>query len=533
MRALDGIDLTIERGECVAIMGATGAGKSTLALVLAGLLEPTSGVVGGAAAGSVAMVLQRPEATFLAERVLDEVALAGRWRGEPQAVAEHAAARALHALALPPGIEERDPLALSGGEQRRVAIAAVLASDPRVVILDEPAAGLDAGSRRELHAMLLSAHAAGRTLVVVTHDPDEAATLASRLVVLRDGRVAWDGSVAGVLGDPACAARLGLEVAPEVGLLYAVAAARGARLDGAPATARAATVALAEVLAASSEHGTALPQERDDGPLPAAAPRVPVPPRDVRELLPPAVDARMRLLAVALLVGAALFAGSLLVSAIAAVAAALVVAVARVDRSQVAAAMRPLVALALLLMLMQSLTGAGGTVETWPGHEIDSSIALAVHRTLQVAAIMLATLALSVRTAAVDLAAALARLGGPLRVVRVPVDEMALVLATGIGFVPVLHDELERLRLAQAARGISARRGGPLMRLRLDSMLLLPLFVLAFRRAHLLAEALTVRGYDPRVRHTPWRSRHTPPGDIVLVAAAGALVMVTITLEQL
>src|SRR5690349_18019027 len=100
-------------------MGGTGAGKSTLALALCGLLAPDGGAVTGPAVGQSRLVLQRPESTLLAETVVEEIALAAIARGEPKAPAEQRAVALLAELALPLELATRDPLALSGGEQRR------------------------------------------------------------------------------------------------------------------------------------------------------------------------------------------------------------------------------------------------------------------------------------------------------------------------------------------------------------------------------------------------------------------------------
>ncbi|MCW2956059.1 MAG: transporter related protein, partial [Thermoleophilia bacterium] len=506
---------------CIAIMGASGAGKSTLALAAAGLLTPAAGTRSGAAAGDVRMVLQRPESTFLESTVLDEVALAARWSGVGEPAARASADAALRQLGLPDGIGDADPLALSGGEQRRVAIAAVLAGDPRVLVLDEPAAGLDAAARVDLVERLRQLHAAGRTVLVVTHDAAEAALLADRLVVLVDGRIAYDGPTGDVLGDPARAHALGLEPAPEVRALHVAATARGVVLAHHPARPDAATAALVDLLRAGP------PPLRPAAPDHAQPPRADAGEPEVMHL-PRAIDARVRLGATALAVAAALIAHSLVAVAIVVAATLVVLASARVGRARLRTALRPVVALGIALVALQLLLGGAIDVELWPGREVSSGTLAAVVRILQVLAIIAATLVLTARTSTVDLAAAMARLLAPLRGVRVPVDELALVVATGLGFVPVLADELERLRLAQAARGIGARGRGPLARARVESMLLVPLFVLAFRRAHLLAEALAVRGYDPRAARTTWRPRSTPTLDVALLASGMLLVVVAL-----
>ena len=523
VRALDGVDLEVGTGEFVAVMGGTGAGKSTLALALCGLLEPTTGSVRGDAAGHARLVLQRPESTMLADTVLEEVALAAIARGEARPQAEARATALLAELGLPSDIAGRDPLALSGGEQRRVSIAAVLAAEPRVLVLDEPGAGLDRAARATLHDALARLHVTGRrTIVLVTHDPYEASELATRLVVLHEGRVAWDGEPNVVLNDPAHARRLGLATTPDIELLAAVAAARGVAMPEGVGEHVGALDALAQLLAAPAAESVTrahpvLPT-REGSPLPAL-PALPA--------LPMLVDARARLLACALAVAAALLASSLLAAVLVTAAAAVVVALARIGRARVRLAVRPLVALVVLLVALQLLVGGEHEVSVAPGIDTTHPAAAPVLRALQAAAVVLATLALSAATAVGDLATALRRVLAPLRLLRVPVGSIAFVVATGLGLVPAFADELERLRLAQRARGIRRADAGLVERLRADARLVAPLFVAAFRRAHLLADALAVRGVDPDTDPPDWRARRTPGSDIALVAVAAMLVAMT------
>lgn len=525
VRAIGGVDIQVEQGELVAIMGGTGAGKSSLALALAGLVEPSAGVVDGAAVGAVRMVLQRPESTFLAEHVLEEVMLAPVARGAPPAAAERHARAHLEQLGIDDERLDRDVLALSGGEQRRVAVAAALAADARVLVLDEPGAGLDRAARAKLHDTLRALHAAGRTIVLITHDSDEAAELATRLVVLRDGLVAWDGPAAAVLADPARAAALGIATAPEVEVLHAVAAARGVAAPRDAASARRAIAALVEVCRATPARPEVVAASWNPGSdasrgVPAAAAAA------GRSPLPPLVDARVRLVAVALVILAALAAGSLAASAIVLFACIAATAAARIDRTRLRLTVRPLVALTLLLVAMQLLVGGAPDVELVAGTPAEFTAAPALHRSMQAAAIVLATLVLSARTSTLDLATGIRRLLAPLAIVRVPVATIAFVTATGIGLVPAMADELDRLRLAQRARGL----GGAdrlLARLRADSRLVAPLFVTAFRRAHLLADALAVRQVDPRRPAPPWRAMVLPRTDVAALVGGALLVAVS------
>ncbi|MDP1848530.1 MAG: ATP-binding cassette domain-containing protein [Solirubrobacteraceae bacterium] len=186
---LRGVDLALAPGERVALMGRNGAGKSTLLRHANGLLAPTRGRV--EAAGRVALLLQNPNDYFLADRVSGELG--------PAALD----AAGLGALA------DRHPRDLSGGERQRLALAIVSgaaggeaggpASPPAVVCLDEPTRGMDRAAKGDLAARLRTAAAAGSAVLVATHDPEFAATVAERVVLIADGRVIADGPVAEVL----------------------------------------------------------------------------------------------------------------------------------------------------------------------------------------------------------------------------------------------------------------------------------------------------------------------------------------------
>ncbi len=167
---LDGVSLEVRRGEVVALTGPNGAGKTTLALLACGLLEPEAGEIVHRRA---AYLTQDPGRHVVTERVLDEVAL-----GAPI----EAARRALAEVGLA-GFDERHPRDLSSGERERVALASVLATDPELLVLDEPTRGVDPERKAEL-ARLLRAQAPGRGTLVVTHDLAFAAEVADRVIEL-------------------------------------------------------------------------------------------------------------------------------------------------------------------------------------------------------------------------------------------------------------------------------------------------------------------------------------------------------------
>jgi energy-coupling factor transporter ATP-binding protein EcfA2/energy-coupling factor transporter transmembrane protein EcfT len=523
--ALDGVTLQIAAGERIAIMGANGAGKSTLALVMAGALRPTRGRIDGAARAATRAVLQRPEASFLAERVLDEVALGATWNGAARADAERVALGALHQLGLDSSIADRDPLALSGGEQRRVAIAAAVATAPRVIILDEPSAGLDAAARHALLDSIARLHGEGRTVITITHDADEAARVADRLLVLQSGRLTYDGPIDAVLGDPEAARALGLVASPEVRVLRALAqqlAREEVRLTAHPDRALAAARQLYAAAAPTIRRGAA-PAVPDASPSQVARP---VPAADPRAGLAPSVDARLRIPAAVVVMAAALLATSLVAAAIVAGVVGAAVLAAPLARAHARVVVRPIITITVMLVLLQYAFGRHVDVTIIAGTERSIPLAVALHRALQIASVLLTSLLLTTTTTAQDIGAALRWFLAPLRLLRVPVDDVALVIATALAILPTLDAELGRIRTARSARGIRLRSRTPLARVRYESLVLMPLLVTSFGRARLLADALVVRGVDPRGEAIAWRPRRIPPADLAALLSAMILVLV-------
>jgi energy-coupling factor transport system ATP-binding protein len=178
---LRGVDLAVRPGERVALMGRNGAGKSTLLRHAAGLMAPTRGRV--SAGGRVALLLQHPDDYLLHERVGDE-----------------ASPPALDAVGLA-GLVDRHPRDLSGGQRQRLALAIVLdGTDPAAVVcLDEPTRGMDRAAKGVLADRLRALAAGGTAVIVATHDPEFAAEVADRVVLLADGRPIADGPAASVL----------------------------------------------------------------------------------------------------------------------------------------------------------------------------------------------------------------------------------------------------------------------------------------------------------------------------------------------
>lgn len=228
---LRGVDLQVPAGECLAIMGPTGGGKTTLCLALNGLVpQATDGEFSGrvAVAGLdtrqhpvarlsqvAGLVFQDPEVQLFSISVEEEVAFGLESQGVPRPdMAEHVT-WALDVVRLAE-VRDRSPHQLSGGQKKRLAIAAVLAMRPTILILDEPTAGLDPAGRVEvLEVVAELKRLEGTTVILVEQEPEVVAAFADRVVVLNQGRIVREGSPRAVLSDVAGLHGLGLSV-PQV-----------------------------------------------------------------------------------------------------------------------------------------------------------------------------------------------------------------------------------------------------------------------------------------------------------------------------
>lgn len=211
--ALSSITLDIETGSCIGIAGRTKSGKSTLIQHLNGILKPSSGsvTVNGmdAAAGNitelkrqVGIVFQYPERQLFGETVQKEIAFGLSGNGMCSSENEMRVCEALKSVGLGEELLDRSPFSLSGGQKRRVAIAGILVMRPRILVLDEPAAGLDPQGRNELFDFMKQLHLQlGITLLLVSHSMEEIVRLADRVVVLKQGAVAMEGKTREVFRD--------------------------------------------------------------------------------------------------------------------------------------------------------------------------------------------------------------------------------------------------------------------------------------------------------------------------------------------
>lgn len=245
IKALDGVTVGFEKGKVTGVIGHTGSGKSTLVSMLNGLLKPTEGKVLldgadiwekpkeiGKVRHRVGLVMQYPEYQLFDETVRADIGYAPRNMKLP---AEEIAARvdeAARFVGLSEELLDKSPLELSGGQKRRAALAGVIAMRPEILVLDEPAAGLDPRGKTEiLEGLLKYRDKYGATVIIVSHSMEDMARYAENIVVMKDARVLKTGTVADIFSEGHILSEAGLNT-PVAFKLSEELARRGISLSG-------------------------------------------------------------------------------------------------------------------------------------------------------------------------------------------------------------------------------------------------------------------------------------------------------------
>ena len=235
--AVDHVDLEIEAGSFVGIIGHTGSGKSTLIQHLNGLLRPTEGKVllDGVDIWAdkskmrqmrfrVGLVFQYPEYQIFEETVAKDIAFGPRNMGLAEEEVQARVRETAAIVGLSEEILKQSPFLLSGGQKRRVAIAGVLAMQPEVLILDEPAAGLDPGSRREILDTIAHLYKeTGMTVILSSHSMEDMAEYARRLLVMNQGELVMDGTPKEIFGRYKELEKMGLSAPKMTYLMHSLA----------------------------------------------------------------------------------------------------------------------------------------------------------------------------------------------------------------------------------------------------------------------------------------------------------------------
>jgi len=240
-KALDNVNININDGDFVAIIGHTGSGKSTLIQHMNGLLEATSGNIiiddiNIASKGvsmievrkKVGIVFQYPEHQLFEETIEKDISFGPKNLNLPKEEIDKRVKKAMEMVGLNFDLfKNKSPFEISGGQKRRVAIAGVIAMEPKVLILDEPTAGLDPKGRDEILAKIKNLHYSyGMTIILVSHSMEDVARLAQRVIVMNSGKVALDGKPEQVFKEVELLEEIGLGV-PQVTYLMRELKKRG------------------------------------------------------------------------------------------------------------------------------------------------------------------------------------------------------------------------------------------------------------------------------------------------------------------
>lgn len=480
--ALRHVSLTVRRGEFVALTGRNGMGKSTLATLLCGVDAPTEGTVrvfGTLTAtarqrrslrGRVGYVMQHPERQLFAEHVADDIAFGPTSLGLPASEVRRRVQAAMDLLGIA-HLANRVPWELSGGQQRLVAIAGVVAMEPEAIVLDEPTAGLDLEAAARMLDALRALHAEGRTIVMITHGDTSAASRTIRL-----GECTETDTRAG-----------------------------DARTTDARTSDDVAGDGSADATTPSSADAPHRTPAQNPAPLARLDPRA---------------------LIIGTLVGMVgmFFVATPLQLLWAFLGVCAVVALSPRSLRGTLRNCHGMLASVLVLGLLNVFFVRSGTPLAHIGSLpiTDEGMRNAVIYSLRFVFVLVLGLAMTACTTPTKLTDAGAAMLSPLSRLGVHVDEISLVMSLALRFMPVMGAELRTLSIAQATRGGDVASGSPAKRCRAVMALIVPMCAAALRHAEMLGTALDARCYEGGAHRTHWhRSRWGIHDAIALLAVAG------------
>lgn len=482
---VDHLDLSLEEGKTLAVLGPNGSGKSTLARLICALVSPKEGdlsvagitLAGEGAATSrrvakerlrmlrhrVGYVMQKPEHQLFAETVAQDVAYGPRNLGFDKEDVTRRVNRALSMLGLG-DLSDRSPFDLSGGQQRLVAIAGVLASSPRILVLDEVTASLDARAAQTIVTMLEGLHQQGVTVILITHDEEEVCRLADQAILMDRGHLVSRGGVDEVLRD------------------Y-----RGLQTQGAPMESEETTVPADSALSATGG-------ENQVG----------------RPSLVERLDPRAKMVCFLMLMVTSFCIGTgpqLILGALTTVA---IILAARISPLKLLKSVSGLLALMAVVALLNLLVTREGTILARWGPLIvtDQGLRTALVYSCRFGLVLLLGALLLMTTTPTRMTDAFESLLSPLSRLGIHTSEISLVLSLALRFIPTLVGEMQAIREAQAARGGSVESGNLSSRTRAMVSIVVPVFAAALRHADNLGQALDARAYRGGQDRTHYRESH-------------------------
>ncbi|MBW4082124.1 ATP-binding cassette domain-containing protein [Paenibacillus sp. S150] len=540
LSVLTDINLDIREGTLTVLCGVTGSGKSTLLRLLSGLAQPAAGTIvfdgGNPAAREVSMVFQQPETQLFAGSVHKEIEYGLAQRGVPGPQRLELIRSALASVGLP--YEEfggRSPFLLSGGEKRRLCIAAAVASLPGVLILDEPTAGLDPQAAESLLDMLQGLRRNGLTLVIGTHDLDSFLPVADEVIVMSQGAVYYNGPASALSGDllaltgagltPPAYLRLGYSLRQR-GLLAGLPDSLDSLLAGLqtltlPPPPENGPPPAGNVQCRDGCQGGTLPAEADtDSPGAVAGNTGPAVAGQLWQLLDPRVKWLGMVLGTLVVLGM----DDLLPLLLAAGLIAGLILSARIPGRRTVRFFRPFLLMFLFLWLLSALSWNSPDYALGPvGISLEGMERGGLNVLRFLLLIALGFLFTETTTGA-PLREALEWGIAPLRRLGVRTRNWSLAVSVTLQFVPWILGKLAQLQLALNSRGRKTRglaRWTP----RQVALLIVPLLILVIGMGDELATAVESRGYDPSRERTPsyrlsWQKRDTLALLCILPAAA-------------
>ena len=260
IKALDNVSLTIEPNAVTGIIGHTGSGKSTLVEMFNGLLRPHEGIVRidgediwvkhkeiRKVRFKVGLVMQYPESQLFEETIKQDIAFGPKNMGLSEAEIEERVREAAGFVGLDDDMLKKSPFDLSGGQKRRAAIAGIIAMRPEVLVLDEPAAGLDPAGREAIFANIAEyRRKTGSTVVIVSHSMEDMARYCDRIAVMSGGKLIMNGTRDEIFSDSSKLEESGLDI-PQITKLMLLLREKGVEVDGGIYTIEGALEALAKL----------------------------------------------------------------------------------------------------------------------------------------------------------------------------------------------------------------------------------------------------------------------------------------------
>ena len=509
-QVVDHLDLRLEKGRTLAVLGPNGSGKSTLARLICALIRPTGGdlsvagiplTVGGNTPRRarkrrlgmlrqrVGYVMQKPEHQLFAETVAQDVAYGPSNLGFDKGDTALRVKQVLTLLGLEE-LSDRSPFDLSGGQQRLVALAGVLATSPKILVLDEVTAGLDPKASQTIMTMLERLQGEGVTIILITHDEEEVIRLADQALLMDQGHMVSHGDVEKVLKDYH---NLRAHISP------------------------------------SENH------EEDSGTEQTEEPASRTKGQVYRPSLIARLDPRAKMVCFLMLMVTSFFIGTgpqLILGALVTLA---IIMAARISPLKLVKSVSGLLALLILVALLNLLVARDGTALTRWGPLVitDQGLWAALVYTCRFGLVLILGAILLMTTTPTQMTDAFESLLSPLGKLGVHTSEISLVLSLALRFIPTLVREMQSIREAQAARGGSIESGSPSRRARAMAAIIIPVFAAALRHADNLGQALDARSYQGgkgRTHYRVSRMHGIDYGFVTLVAVYFVLLVVLIFL---